>query len=149
MDLGTATWLAIIGAVLGSGGIVGLILAFPTIRKMRADRKKVDADAEHVEIDGAAVLSKAALEQMVQAQDDARRERGMRIAEEEAHGLTKAELRATRLIVYQYTQRAQEHVGWDYNAEQALAGFGVNLGQAPPLLPPAVSPSELPITPTT
>lgn len=129
MNPTVAGWIfAGIGAIGGLGGLATLILVFPQIRKLRADASKVDADTEHVEIDGATILSKASLDQM-------------RAAIERANNsdkeLQEVKRRMSRLerIIREYHVIAQEHAAWDYNRVQELNKVGITVPPAPQLFP--------------
>lgn len=119
---------AAIGAIGGFGGLATLILVFPQIRKLRADADKVDADAEHVEIDGATILSKASLAQMQAAIDRAN------AANAELQEV-KRRMSRLELIIRQYHIIAQEHAAWDFNRIQELNAVGITVPPAPQLFP--------------
>lgn len=119
---------AAIGAVGGLGGLATLILVFPQVRKLRSDANKVDADAEHVEIEGATILSKASLDQMMAAIERARS------AESQLEDV-KARMSRLERILRQYHLSAQEHAAWDYNRIQELEKLGQLVPPAPQLFP--------------
>jgi t-SNARE complex subunit (syntaxin) len=133
-------WVTVLAAIGGPAGIVALIMILPQIKKLQADTSRVEKESEIADIEGASVLSAAALAQMQAAM--ARAAAGDLHIErlEKGHAEMRQRLDALEAQLRAYREVAQEHVAWDVLRIQDLVEtHGVDprtIPLAPPLLPP-------------
>lgn len=130
--------LTLLAAIGGPAGLIALIMVLPQIRKLQADTTKVVRDAENADIDGASVLSTAALSQMTAAVERAQRAEAHADRLETAISVMRKRLDVVEHQFNGYKQLAQDHVAWDWRRIQELVALGVPEGDidpAPPLMP--------------
>lgn len=121
---------AFLAAVGGAAGLGALVQSFPALRRLGVDTRKIKAETVGEEQDAIAVLSKTALEQMTAAVARARS------AEAKVDACT-VRLEAMEATLQAYREAAQDHVAWDHLVVTRLRGLGVDVPDAPPLLPRA------------
>ncbi len=131
--------VTLLAAIGGPAGLVAVIMVFPQIRKLQADTAKVERDADNADIDGASVLSAAALAQMTAAVDRAKRAESHVDRLEETMTIMRKRLDVVEHQLREYRQVAQDHVAWDVLRINELVALGIparDITPAPPLLPP-------------
>lgn len=149
MNLSGSVLVSILAVLGGGGGLVSVLYAIPTLRRLAADTRKVETETDGVRIDAAGVVSAAALEQMqaalaraTHAETEAaaiRREMDVVRRESEATRTDcDTRLRVMEQEMERYRDAAQEHVVWDVQRIGDLTRLGVareDIPNAPPLLP--------------
>ena len=136
--MSTSLVLTLLAAIGGPAGIVALVMILPQIKKLQADTSKVERDAENADIDGASILSAAALAQMNAAVDRAKRAEAHVDRLETVMAEMRKRLDTMEYTLYEYRQVAQDHVAWDVTRIKELVAMGVtetDIPIAPPLLP--------------
>lgn len=131
--------VTLLAAIGGPAGLVAIIMVLPQIKKLQADTSKVERDVENADIDGASVLSAAALAQMSAAVERASRAEKHVDRLEEAMATMRVRLDTMEYQMREYREVAQDHVAWDVLRIQELVAMGVletDIPPAPPLLPP-------------
>lgn len=132
MEITLANIVTLLVGLGGLSGIVAFVMLYPRIRKLQADTTKVEHDMEIAEIDAAAVLSSAALQQMNAALERAQRAEGALIE-------VRKRLDAVESWIQDYRDVAQLHVAWDHNRIRDLiehCGFDEDkIPMPPPLIP--------------
>lgn len=123
--------VTILAAIGGPAGLVALIMVLPQIKKLQADTTKVERDAENADIDGASVLSTAALAQMQAAMERASLAEAHTARLEVAIETMRLRLDALEHESREYRDAAQFHVAWDVQRIRDLIELGVDPDEIP------------------
>jgi len=130
------SWLATAGAIAAAVGAVGGLAGLAALIRARAEKRKLDAEADKVDADAAEKLTQIALTLVEPMRAEVTRQSGI-ISQQDQRTLELIG-RVGQLESDQHTQRMLlvEHSVWDHLALARMADAGVELPPIPPLFPP-------------
>jgi len=135
------SWLATAGAIAAAVGAVGGLAGLAALIRARAEKRKLDAEADKTDADTAEKLTQIALTLVEPMQREVSRQAGI-ISEQDRRTLELVG-RVGQLESDQHTQRMLlvEHSVWDHLALARMADAGIILPEIPPLFPPRPQPA--------